>query len=176
MPRTSRSVRAPTTPHPEPAPDGSAMPTHYDTLPDIAIGRHPDYGIVAANPKQHTPNAWMLKSLDFHPVPDQPTLYALANQLQDGQGRTTRAVALLRRAGYEVDTDAAFDPSPTSCPTHARDRAPQVGPDVAFADLPELGVVAATGPRPPSWPADSFWRNTAGARTRAWASTRCPHP
>ncbi|WP_329612492.1 hypothetical protein OG244_03575 [Streptomyces brevispora] len=122
------------------------MPTHYDTLPDIAIGRHPDYGIVAANPKQHTPNAWMLKSLDFHPVPDQPTLYALANQLQDGQGRTTRAVALLRRAGYEVDTDAAFDPSPTSCPTHARDRAPQVGPDVAFADLPELGVVAATGP------------------------------
>ncbi|MFF3257847.1 hypothetical protein ACFYWO_01575 [Streptomyces sp. NPDC002932] len=123
------------------------MPTHYDSLPDVAIGRHPEYGIVAANPKQRTPNAWMLKSLDFHPVPDQPTLYALANQLDDGQDRATRAVALLRGAGYEVDADAAFDPSLTSRATRTRDRAPRAGPDVAFADLPELGVVAATGPQ-----------------------------
>ncbi|WP_371602240.1 hypothetical protein OG345_04915 [Streptomyces sp. NBC_01220] len=123
------------------------MPTHYDSLPDIAVGRHPDYGIVATSPKHLAAGAWMLKALDFHPVPDQPTLYALANQLQDGQGRATRAVALLRRAGYEVDVDASLDPSLASGTTPARDQPPRVGPDVAFANLPQLGIVAATGPQ-----------------------------
>ncbi|MFI6948207.1 hypothetical protein [Streptomyces sp. NPDC050422] len=123
------------------------MPTHYDSLPDIAVGRHPDYGIVATSPKHLAASTWMMKVLDFHPVPDQPTLYALANQLQDGQGRATRAVTLLRSAGYEVDVDPAFDPSLASGATPARDRPPCVGPDVAFADLPQLGIVAATGPQ-----------------------------
>ncbi|MEK8142328.1 hypothetical protein NKH18_07010 [Streptomyces sp. M10(2022)] len=49
----------------------------------------PDYGIVAANPKQLAANTWMLKEFYFHPVPDQPTLYALADQRRDGQGRAT---------------------------------------------------------------------------------------
>ncbi|MEV4881351.1 hypothetical protein [Streptomyces cyaneofuscatus] len=120
------------------------MPTHYDSLPDIAIGRHPDYGIVAANPKHLAASTWMLKGLDFHPVPDQPTLYALADQQRDGQGRATRAVALLRKVGYQVDVDAAFDPSLASGGTPARDRAPRVDPDVAFAEHPRLGIVAAT--------------------------------
>lgn len=75
------------------------MPTHYDSLPDAAFGHHPHYGIVAANPKQLASSEWVLKRLDFHPVPDQPTLYALTDQQRDGQGRTTRAVALLRQAG-----------------------------------------------------------------------------
>lgn len=131
------------------------MPTHYDSLPDIAVGRHPDYGIVATSPKHLAAGTWMLKALAFHPVPDQPTLYALANQLQDGQGRATRAVALLRRAGYEVDVDATFDPSLASGATLACDRAPLVGPDVAFADIPQLGIVAATGPQS-SEPAGRF--------------------
>ncbi|KUO20827.1 hypothetical protein [Streptomyces dysideae] len=121
------------------------MPTpEHDPLPDIAVGRHPDFGIVAANPKQLAASTWMLKGFDFHPVPDRPNLYALADQQRDGQGRTTRAVALLRKAGYRVDVDAAFDPSLTSGPAPALDRPPRVEPDVAFAEHPQLGVVAAT--------------------------------
>ncbi|MGW1006827.1 hypothetical protein [Streptomyces sp. NPDC002520] len=116
----------------------------HDPLPDIAVGRHPDFGIVASNPKQLAASAWVLKGLDFHPVPDHPNLYALANQQHDGQGRATRAVALLRKAGYRVDVDAAFDPSPASGPAPARDRPPRFEPDVAFAEHPQLGVVAAT--------------------------------
>ncbi|MGW3070197.1 hypothetical protein ACWDA8_43845 [Streptomyces sp. NPDC001130] len=120
------------------------MPTHYDSLPDIAVGRHPAYGIVAANPKQLAASTWMLKGFDFHPIPDQPTLYALANQQRDGQGRATRAIALLRKAGYQVDVDAAFDPSLASGPASARDRPSRTEPDVAFAEHPQLGIVAAT--------------------------------
>ncbi|MGW2613305.1 hypothetical protein [Streptomyces sp. NPDC001500] len=121
------------------------MPTpEHDPLPDIVVGRHPGFGIVAANPKQLAASTWMLKGFDFHPVPDHPNLYALANQQRDGRGRTTRAVALLRKAGYRVDVDAAFDPSLTSGPAPARDRPPRVEPDVAFAEHPRLGVIAAT--------------------------------
>ncbi|MFI5801114.1 hypothetical protein [Streptomyces sp. NPDC051677] len=121
------------------------MPTpEHDPLPDVIVGRHPDFGIVAANPKQLTASAWMLKRFDFHPVPDHPTLYALANQQRDGHGRATRAVALLRKAGYRVDVDAAFDPSPASGPSPARHRPLCVEPGVAFAEHPQLGVVAAT--------------------------------
>jgi hypothetical protein len=116
----------------------------HDPLPDVAVGRHPDFGIVAANPKQLAASTWMLKGFDFHPVPDHPNLYALANQQHDGQGRATRAVALLRKAGYRVDVDAAFDRSLTSGPAPAHDRPPRVEPDVAFAEHPQLGVVAAT--------------------------------
>ncbi|WP_371659506.1 hypothetical protein [Streptomyces sp. NBC_00280] len=121
------------------------MPTpEHDPLPDIAVGRHPDFGIVASSPKQLTAKSWMLKGFDFHPVPDHPNLYALANQQRDGQDRATRAVALLRKAGYRVDVDATFDPSLASGPAPARDRPPRVQPDVAFAEHPQLGVVAAT--------------------------------
>ncbi|MFB8141296.1 hypothetical protein [Streptomyces parvus] len=120
------------------------MPTHYQPLPDVAFGHHPDHGIVAANPKQLVATAWMLARFDFHPVPDQPTLYALADQQRDGQGRTSRAVALLREAGYQVDVDAAFDPSLASRANPARERAPHADPDVAFAEHPRFGIVAAT--------------------------------
>ncbi|MGW7710950.1 hypothetical protein [Streptomyces sp. NPDC054771] len=123
------------------------MPTHYDSLPDVAFGHHPHYGIVAANPKQLESSEWMLKRLDFRPVPDQPTLYALADQQRDGQGRTTRAVALLREAGYQVDVDAAFDPSLAGSTSPTRDRPPRTAPDVAFAEHPQLGVIAATDDR-----------------------------
>jgi hypothetical protein len=120
------------------------MPTHYKSLPDVAFGHHPEYGIVAANPKHLAASAWMLKGFDFHPVPEQPTLYALADQQRDGQGRTTQAVALLRKAGYQVDVDATFDPSLASSAAPARDRPPRIEPDVAFAEHPQLGIIAAT--------------------------------
>ncbi|MFI2354432.1 hypothetical protein ACH5AG_07030 [Streptomyces anulatus] len=120
------------------------MPTHYQSLPDVAFGHHPDHGIVAANPKQLVSTAWMLARFDFHPVPDQPTLYALADQQRDGPGRTSRAVALLREAGYQVDVDAAYDPSLASRANSTRDRAPRTDPEVAFAEHPQLGIVAAT--------------------------------
>ena len=121
------------------------MPTpDHDSLPDVAVGRHPDYGIVAANPKQLAASTWMLKGFDFYPVPGHPTLYALGDQQRDGQDRATRAVALLRKAGYQVDVDAAFDPSLATEPARARARPPRVEPDIAFAEHPQLGVVAAT--------------------------------
>jgi hypothetical protein len=117
------------------------MPTpDHDSLPDVAVGRHPDYGIVASNPQQLAASTWMLNGLSFHPVPGHSTLYALADQQRNGQDRATRAVALLRMAGYRVDADAAFDPSPAS----ERDRPPCLEPDVAFAEHPQLGIIAAT--------------------------------
>lgn len=123
-----------------PAPD-------HDSHPDVAFGRHPDYGIVAANPKHLAASAWMLKGFDFHPVPDHPTLYALADQQRDGQGRVSRAVGMLRKAGYQVDVDAAFDPALAAEAAPARDRPPRIEPDVAFAEHPQLGIVAATDDR-----------------------------
>ncbi|WP_433855457.1 hypothetical protein [Streptomyces kronopolitis] len=123
-----------------PAPD-------HDSLPDVAFGHHPDHGIVAANPKHLAASAWMLKGFDFHPVPDHPKLYALADQQRDGQGRVSRAVAILRKAGYQVDVDAAFDPSLAPEAARARDRPSLVDPDVAFAEHPQLGIVAATDDR-----------------------------
>ncbi|MEU9851046.1 hypothetical protein [Streptomyces sp. NPDC047985] len=123
------------------------MPSHYDVLPDLAFGHHPVYGIVAANPKNLAASAWMLKGFDFHPVPDQPTLYALANQSRDGQGRTSRAVELLRKAGYQVDVDAALDPALAPNTAQVRDRGLLGEPDVAFADHPRLGIIAALDDR-----------------------------
>ncbi|MFH9734402.1 hypothetical protein [Streptomyces sp. NPDC017260] len=123
------------------------MPSHYDVLPDLSFGHHPVYGIVAANPKNLAASTWMLKGFGFHPVPDVPTLYVMANQERDGQGRTTRAVELLRKAGYRVDVDAAFDPSLAPDAAPARDRGPLGEPDVAFAEHPQLGIVAAIDDR-----------------------------
>ncbi|NEA56581.1 hypothetical protein G3I60_21190 [Streptomyces sp. SID13666] len=121
------------------------MPTSkHNSLPDIAVGHHPDFGIVASNPKQLAASAWMLNGFDFHPVPGEPTLYALADQQRDGQDRATRAVAILRKAGYQVDVDAAFDPTLSADAPRVRDRSQRAEPDVAFAEHPQLGIVAAT--------------------------------
>ncbi|WP_406336467.1 hypothetical protein OG814_32415 [Streptomyces zaomyceticus] len=124
------------------------LPTSAEELlPDVAVGRHPDYGIVAANPKNLAASTWMLERLDFHPVLDKPTLYALADQQRDGQGRATRAVALLRNAGFRVDTDAVFNSSlvPDAEPVPSRTALGE--PDVAFAEHPRLGIVAAIDSR-----------------------------
>ncbi|ALO12631.1 hypothetical protein AQF52_7045 [Streptomyces venezuelae] len=120
------------------------LPTSAEELPaDVTVGRHPDYGIVAANPKHLAAGTWMLERLDFRPVLGEPTLYALTDQQRDGQGRATRAVALLRNAGFRVDTDAVFNPSLVPDAGPVPSRAPLGEPDVAFAEHPRLGIVAA---------------------------------
>ncbi|MFD8916024.1 hypothetical protein [Streptomyces sp. NPDC059575] len=121
-----------------------------DQLPDVVVGRHPDYGIVAANPKQLPTSTWMLTRLDFHPVPGHDSLYALSDQHRDGQGRAVPAVALLRRSGYQVDVDAALDPSLGPGPDRFRRLRAGGDPDVAFAEHPHLGVVAATDDHAPA--------------------------
>lgn len=123
------------------------MPASDNPLPDIAVGHHPDFGIVATNPKRLAASTWMLRGFDFHPVPGHPDLYALADQERDGPGRATRAVALLRKAKYLVHADLAFDPALVSPAAHdrpVRAEPVRIGPDVAFAEHPQLGVVAAT--------------------------------
>ncbi|MFB7463137.1 hypothetical protein ACFCZ1_06450 [Streptomyces sp. NPDC056224] len=118
-----------------------------DLLADVTVGRHPDYGIVAANPKNLAAGTWMLERLDFRPVLGEPTLYALTDQQRDGQGRATRAVALLRNAGFRVDTDAVFNPSLVPGAGPVPSQAPHPEPDVAFAEHPRLGIVAAIDSR-----------------------------
>ncbi|WP_046498672.1 hypothetical protein [Streptomyces odonnellii] len=121
------------------------MPTtEHRPLPDIAVGHHPQYGITAANPERLPAGQWMLERLDFHPVPGHPTLYVLNDQARWGQDRATRAVAYLRRAGYQVDADTAFEPLTDHRPAPQHDRPARVEPDVAFAEHPQLGIIAAT--------------------------------
>ncbi|AEN10789.1 MULTISPECIES: hypothetical protein [unclassified Streptomyces] len=118
-----------------------------EPLPDVAVGHHPDYGIVAANPKNLPASTWMLERLDFHPVPGEPTLYALADQQRDGAGRTARTVTLLRNAGFRVDADAVFNPSLAPGTAPGQDRPALGEPAVAFAEHPRLGIVAALDSR-----------------------------
>lgn len=89
----------------------------------------------------------MLERLDFRPVLGEPTLYALTDQQRDGQGRATRAVALLRDTGFRVDTDAVFNPSLLPGTEPVPSWAPHAEPDVAFAEHPRLGIVAAIDSR-----------------------------
>jgi hypothetical protein len=119
---------------------------------DLTIGRHPSYGIVAVASGPFAGTAWMLDGFDFHPVPDHHGMFVLANQHHEPNARATRAVDLLRRAGYQVHADLALDPdislptrnfhaaAPPEPPRRPADRAP----DVAFAEHPRLGIVAAT--------------------------------
>jgi hypothetical protein len=89
--------------------------------------------------------SWMLDRLDFRPVSDGATLFALDDQARDGRTRTEQAIATLRMAGYEVDAEAFVHqavPDPTG-PLR-----PVVEPDVAFAEHPWLGIVAATTDTP----------------------------
>lgn len=124
-------------------------------LPDVAIGHHPNHGIVASLPTQSPAAQWMLERLDFERLPDHPTLYTLTDQHREAPDRAAWAAKLLTGAGYRVDTDMALAPSNTDRqePAQARTAAaeptpghqPDTGPDVAFAEHPALGIVAAVG-------------------------------
>ncbi|QKW53613.1 hypothetical protein [Streptomyces buecherae] len=120
----------------------------HDAVPDIALGHHPDHGIVAANPKRLAAGAWLLEGFGFRPVPGEPTLYALTTQQNDGSSRATQTVALLRKAGYQVHTDAAFEPALVTVTAPVKDRPLLMEPDIAFAEHPQLGIVAAIDDRP----------------------------
>ncbi|MEE1786904.1 hypothetical protein PUR71_28955 [Streptomyces sp. SP17BM10] len=130
-------------------------------LPDVAIGRHPDHGIVADLPTQSAAAQWMLERLEFQRVPGHPTLYALTDQHREPADRTAFAVKLLNGAGYRVDTGLAPAAGPAAEPARTRTAAPapprhpdpDPGPDVAFAEHPRLGVVAAVGGSQPLSPA-----------------------
>ncbi|MER7750912.1 hypothetical protein [Kitasatospora sp. NPDC097643] len=128
------------------------MPTAAPTqLPDVAIGHHPNHGIVASLPTQNAAAQWFLERLDFQQLPDNPSLYALTDQHREAPDRAAWAAKLLTGAGYRVDTDMALTPNEnTGTREQARSRlpatepAPDTAPDVAFAEHPQLGVVAAT--------------------------------
>ncbi len=160
----------------EPVPNGSAMPTpDQESLPDVVVGHHPDYGIVAANPKDLPASTWMLERLDFRPVPGELTLYALTDPQRDGADRAARAVTLLRNADLRVDVDAAFDP----CSRLGR-RPVGAGPCSVSLRSPSPSIRGSALSRPstaahPGSPG-SFWWNTAGGTTRGSTSTRCPTP
>lgn len=123
----------------------TALPPHQ---PDVSLGIHPEHGIVATTPTQRPAASWMLERLDFHPVPGHPTLFMLKNQARDGHTRAAQAIATLRMVGYEVNANVILDPDLTSphpvTSAHTTPPRPAVGPDVAFAEHPWLGVIAAT--------------------------------
>ncbi|MFF2078573.1 hypothetical protein ACFVXG_27935 [Kitasatospora sp. NPDC058162] len=128
----------------------AAEPTQ---LPDVAIGHHPSHGIVASLPTQSPAAEWMLQRLDFQRLPGNPKLFTLTDQHREAPERAAWAAKLLTGAGYHVDTDMALAPVNTGTQeqTQARTAAaeptpshqPDAGPDVAFAEHPSLGIVAA---------------------------------
>ena len=132
-------------------------------LPEVAIGRHPEHGIVAALPTQSAAAEWMLERLEFQRIPGHPSLFELTDQHREAAERTGWAVKLLKGAGYRVDTDAQMAPEvpneqarEQARPLAPRPRQPPAadpGPDVAFAEHPRLGVVAAVGGNQPLSPA-----------------------
>nr|BFD94083.1 hypothetical protein KitaXyl93_54430 [Kitasatospora sp. Xyl93] len=129
----------------------SPDPSH---LPEVAIGRHPEHGIVAALPTQSAAAEWMLERLDFRRIPSHPNLFTLTDQQREADQRAAWAAKLLTGAGYRVDTDMSLVPANTieaprvlahpgvDEPESHRQPAPE--PDIAFAEHPRLGIVAAT--------------------------------
>jgi hypothetical protein len=114
-------------------------------LPDVIVGHHPDHGIVATTPTPFAAGRWILDRLGFRPLADNPDLFALDDQERDGPDRAARAVALLRTAGYRVDADIALDPEHAPPSPQREPAAPhRIGPDIAFAEHPRLGLIAAT--------------------------------
>lgn len=114
--------------------------------PDIAIGDHPDLGIVANTATGIPAATILLARLGF--VRDAATgLYVLPSD-EPGRpntqtARAVHAVSVLRGAHFHVDADIAYEPGTT--PVRPR----PAEPDVAFGLHPEYGVAAAiTGERP----------------------------
>lgn len=104
--------------------------------PDVVVGRHPDHGVVAANPSQHHVVDWYLEHLGFRPAPDDPGLHVLDCPPAEAITRTADAVGLMRRAGLTVHTDLALEP-------FAPDPVRATEPEVAFAEHPRHGIIAA---------------------------------
>ncbi|MFB7128233.1 hypothetical protein [Kitasatospora sp. NPDC056273] len=116
-------------------------------LPDVAIGHHPTHGVVASLPTQSAAAEWMLERLDFQRLPGNPKLFTLTDQHREAPERTAWAAKLLTGAGYRVDTDMTLAARNTDRQQRVQERqaqaAPGAGPDVAIAEHPSLGIVAA---------------------------------
>jgi hypothetical protein len=105
--------------------------------PHVVIGRHPDHGIVATNPTQHHVVDWYFERCNFSRLPGHPFLYTFDGPPGTETTRTEAMVGLMRRAGFTVETDLTMPPNEPA-------RGAGLTPDVAFAEHPQLGLVAAT--------------------------------
>ncbi|MEV6974483.1 hypothetical protein [Kitasatospora sp. NPDC093806] len=124
-------------------------------LPDVAIGRHPNHGIIASLPTKSAAAQWMLERLDFRQLPGSPHLYALTDQHREAPERAAWAAKLLTGAGYRVHTDMPLAPENASSHAQTQERpatvepertpAPEAEPEIAFAEHPTLGIVGAAG-------------------------------
>ncbi|MEV6209559.1 hypothetical protein [Kitasatospora sp. NPDC051914] len=152
------------------------MSAASEAMPDVAIGHHPDHGIVATLPTRSASAQWMLERLDFQRIPGHPSLYALTDQQREVSERAAWAIRLLTAAGHRVDT--GMPPTVESTDEQARVRSrpgatesqhsqdPDPGPDVSFAEHPGVGVVAAVDNGRPISPAvfleTDGWRHHRG--------------
>ncbi|MBT3160133.1 hypothetical protein KQH42_28255 [Streptomyces sp. CHA1] len=121
------------------------MPANEDVSPDLSFGRHSVYGIVAADPKLAA-STWVLRGFDFHPVPGQPTLYALPIKSTTQRVVRPEQPSCCAKSGYRVDVGPALALTPGAraearprsghlpCTRCRRRRAPPFGTIAAVDD------------------------------------------
>ncbi|MFE2864891.1 hypothetical protein [Embleya sp. NPDC059259] len=117
------------------------------TTPDIVIGDHPTLGVVANNHSNLPAAKQLLNRLGFERITDKG-LYTLTASNQPAADRAAQAVAILRAARFDVETDLAFEPEPGTLrpapiPRRAQAAPAEGEPDVAFGKHPTQGIVAA---------------------------------
>ncbi|MFD5128965.1 hypothetical protein [Streptomyces olindensis] len=86
--------------------------------PHFVFHAHDDHGFVASFTSSMPAHLahWFLVREQFEPVPGEPGLFRLAEPERDGPRRTRQAVQDLRRHGYAVHADQAFDPAASAGP------------------------------------------------------------
>ncbi|MFF2657385.1 hypothetical protein ACFVUH_08465 [Kitasatospora sp. NPDC058032] len=78
---------------------------------DVAVGTHPEHGIVATNHSGDPAAAKLLAQHGFYRTPGHPTLFALTKQDTDGVRRAAGTVAKMRAAGLNVTADLPYEPA-----------------------------------------------------------------
>ncbi|MFD0259070.1 hypothetical protein ACFVH7_12455 [Kitasatospora indigofera] len=76
--------------------------------PNVAVGAHPQHGIVATNAASDPRVTQLLVQAGFYRVKDT-ALFAMTGPLNDRQVRATAAVASLRAAGLSVAADLPYE-------------------------------------------------------------------
>jgi hypothetical protein len=107
---------------------------------DVVVGIHPEHGVCATNPGQHHVAAYYLDRLAFEPVPSHPFLHRLVAPEAEVENRARSAVSVMRRAGLAVEADHNLEPA---FAPH-----PGASPAVAIAEVPGIGIAAATEAAP----------------------------
>jgi hypothetical protein len=105
---------------------------------DVVVGTHPIHGICATNPSQQPVTTYYLDRLGFEPVPGHPFLHRLVAPENAATDRARAAITAMRRAGLTVQADFRFEPF---LPLY-----PGTRPDVVIAEIPQIGIAAATDP------------------------------